>query len=83
MRRILMVMAIGAVAFIAGCNGDHGPLLDSDVMYLIPAGIPFKAKEDKNGPLIEYVKDTDMAVVHPGYLQKLQQEADAATVKPQ
>lgn len=80
MRVILLVLAVAILATV-GCNG-HPPLLDSDVMYLIPAGVPFKAKEKKNGPLVEYVKDTDMAVVHPGYLQKLQEEADAATIKP-
>jgi len=82
MRMIVMIAAVGMLVLAAGCNGQHDVLLDSDVQYLIPAGTPFKAKETKDGPLIEFVKDTNMAVVHPGYLVKLQNEADAATLQP-
>ena len=71
-------VALVCVLMVIGCNGvvrDVPVLKDSETFLIIPAGISFKARDDK-----EFVKESNMWVVHPGYLQKLQEEANLRVI---
>ncbi len=85
MRRIVIVVMMLTVMLTAGCRHNRRTVVlrDSETFYMIPAGTPFNAIREQGDPLTEYVvNDSNMVVVYPGYLQNLQEEADARVLRP-
>ena len=80
MSKIAMLAAL-LVLLAAGCNGTIQVLPESEQYWKIPAGTPFRAQREKDGPVVEVVRDKDTWAVDAGYLYKLQKDANAATLE--
>lgn len=74
-----LVLCLLLIALCSGCPWEtRGPevLPESDQLYIIPAGTPFKAKLSKDGPLQDVVRHSDTWGVDAGVLLRLQMEAN-------
>jgi len=84
MKRLIVVMVIAIMS--AGCSyGRQGGIYilnESEQYYLIPAGTPFNAVIQKGQPPIEIMRNVPTWAVDAGYLNRLQQEANAAVLEP-
>jgi len=77
MKRVIVIALVAVL--LGGCIFARGrdPVMRESMKYaLIPAGIVFHARLDKDGPLIEMKLDRDVMVVDKGYLIKLQKDAN-------
>ena len=55
-------------------------LTESETYYFVPPNTPFKAQLVKDGPLVEVQRTQPSWLVDSGYLSKLQEAANAATL---
>jgi len=72
------------VLLISGCAFNKpNPiiLIDTEQHYLIPANTEFKARLEKDGPLVAVVRPHDTWAVDASHLIKLEEQANACTTK--
>jgi len=80
-----LVLCLFVALLCSGCPETKGPevLPEGDQLYIIPAGVQFKAKLSKDGPLQDVVRDRDTWGIDAGVLLRLQIEANRrATSSP-
>ena len=82
MRKVIAVLFLMLV--VCGCATvkKNYILTESEQYYFIPAGTPFNAVIVKGQAPVEVRRVKDTWGVDAGYLAKLQEEANAAVIKP-
>lgn len=81
---IVGILAAGIIGCEWGRKTDTSVLRETETFYRIPKGTPFKGVKEDGGPLVDIVvTDSDLVVVYPGYLQKLQEEANRNVLRPE
>jgi len=79
MRRFLLLLSI---LFVVGCATTKPMvLLETEAYYLIPANTTFKAVVKDGGPVVDVQRTHDSYAVDAGMLIKLQEQANACTIR--
>ncbi len=78
-KRLFILYSVIMAVLLAGCifNKTRVPAMRESMKYaLIPAGVQFSARLEKDGPLVDIQLDRDVMVVDFGYLIQLQKDAN-------
>ena len=81
MKLYRMFFLVGFFMLLPGCATTIKVLPESDIQYKIPANTPFSVQMIDKGPITQVQRPTDSWNIEAGNLSKLQEQADACTLK--